>query len=67
MTDIPRKYILDENNKRVAVQLDLATFEKIEETLENFALVQLMKQSQSEETLSVAEATQYYSKLDKTE
>ena len=67
MTDIPRKYILDENNKRVAVQLDLATFEKIEETLENFALVQLMKQSQNEETLSVAEATQYYRKLDKTE
>jgi pheromone shutdown protein TraB len=65
MTDIPRKYIVDEHNKRVAVQLDLATFEKIEETLENYALVQLMKEGKGEETLKVAEAKDFYNALEK--
>ncbi len=67
MTDIPRTYIIDENNKKVAVQLDIATFEKIEETLENYALVQLMKENEGEEKLKVAEAKDYYKTLDKAE
>jgi len=29
MTDIRRKYIMDEHNKKVAVQLDIDTFETI--------------------------------------
>ncbi len=33
--NIPRSYVINENNERIAVQLDLATFEKIEELLEN--------------------------------
>lgn len=65
MTDIPRKYIVDEHNRRVAVQLDLATFEKIEETLENYALVQLMKEDDGEEKLKIAEAKEFYDALDK--
>jgi hypothetical protein len=67
MTDIPRKYIVDENNKKVAVQLDISIFDKIEEILENYALVELMKQTGTEERLSVAEAKAYYQKLDKSE
>lgn len=67
MTDIPRKYIVDERNNKVAVQLDIATFEKIEETLENYALVQLMKQNEGKETLQVAAAKKYYKTLDKAE
>jgi hypothetical protein len=67
MTEIPRKYIVDEHNKRVAVQLDIATFEKIEETLENYALVQLMKDNEGEERLKVAEAKDFYGTLDKAE
>ena len=65
MTDIPRKYIVDENNKKIAVQLDISTFDKIEETLENYALVQFIKQSQNEERLAAAEAKAYYRTLDK--
>lgn len=34
--EIKRKYIIDERNRAVAVQLDIKTFEKIEETLENY-------------------------------
>jgi len=67
MTDIHRKYIVDENNKRIAVQLDINTFEKIEEILENFALIQLIKESENEEKLSVNEAKDFYKSLDKNE
>ena len=45
MSDIPVKYIVDENNKKVAVQMDIETFKKIEEALENYGLSELMKQS----------------------
>lgn len=67
MTEIRRKYIVDENNKKVAVQLDINTFEKIEEILENFALVQLIKETENEEKLSVHEAKDFYKSLDKNE
>ena len=65
MTDIKRKYIVDENDKKIAVQLDINTFEKIEEILENFALVQLIKESEKEEKFSVNEAKDFYKSLDK--
>lgn len=65
MTDIPKTYIVDENNKKIAVQLDISTFEKIEEILENFGLVQLINEVDNEETLSIAEAKVYYQTLDK--
>jgi len=67
MTDIPRKYIVDEHNKKVAVQLDIDTFEKIEGLLENYGLVQLIKQNEGEEKLAAAEAKAYYRTLDKSE
>ncbi len=66
MTDIHRKYIVDESNKRIAVQLDIDTFEKIEEILENFALVQLIKEVENDEKLSVNEAKGFYKSLDKS-
>ena len=65
MTDIPRKYIVDEENNRIAVQVDIGTFERIEELLENYGLVELMKQNEGEEKLSAAEAKAYYRALDK--
>lgn len=67
MTDIPKKYIVDEHNRKVAVQLDIETFEKIEEILENHGLVELMKQNEGEEKLAAAEAKVYYRTLDKAE
>ena len=67
MTDIPRKYIIDEQNRKVAVQIDIATFEKIEDILENYALAQLMKEYEHEETLSISEAKKYYGNLPKSE
>ncbi len=64
MIDITKTYIVDENNNKVAVQLDISTFEKIEELLENYGLVQLIKEVENDEKLSIAEAKAYYQTLD---
>lgn len=65
METIKKNYIVDENNRKVAVQIELKTFEKIEEVLENYALVQLMKENESDETLDVEQAKAYYEELEK--
>jgi hypothetical protein len=44
MEAIKKKYIVDENNNKIAVQIDIDAYEKLEELLENYALVQLMKE-----------------------
>lgn len=59
---IDKKYIVDDNNKKLAVQLSIETFRKIEEALENYSLYQLMNEDKSE-ILSVAEAKEYYQNL----
>ncbi len=35
MFDVKKKFIVDEENKKVAVQIDIETFTQIEEVLEN--------------------------------
>lgn len=62
--ELKRQYIVDEDNHKVAVQLDIDTFEKIEDVLENYALVQFINADESE-TLSIEEAKKYYAALDK--
>jgi ASC-1-like (ASCH) protein len=64
MDAIKKKYIIDENNNKVAVQIDIAAYEKIEELLENYALVQLMKEDDSG-NLEIKEAKEFYNKLSK--
>lgn len=66
MNEIKRKYIVDEKNRKVAVQLDLNTFKKIEEVLENYALVQLIKENEDDKVLNLKEAKSYYQNLDKS-
>ena len=65
METIKKNFIVDENNRKVAVQIEMETFEKIEEILENYALVQLMKESESDETLGAEQAKAYYKGLEK--
>lgn len=67
MTDIPVKYIVDENDQKVAVQMDIETFRKIEEALENYGLSELIRQSLDEESLSLKEAKSFYDSLEKPE
>jgi RelB Antitoxin alpha helical domain len=54
MGEVKKRYIVDEQNRRIAVQIDIETFEKIEEILENYALVQLMKGNEGGETLDAS-------------
>ena len=66
METINKQYIVDEQNKKIAVQIPIETFKKIEEVLENYALAQLMKENESEEVLGMNDARAYYNQLEKT-
>jgi len=66
METISKQYIVDEHNNKIAVQIPIETFEKIEDVLENYALVQLIKENEDEEVLGISEAKEYYDQLDKT-
>jgi hypothetical protein len=63
MLEIHKNYIFDKDNQPVAVQIPLAEFERIEEILENFGLVQLMLEPEDNERLSKEEALKYYQLL----
>ena len=67
MEEIKRTYIIDEQNRTLAVQIDIDTFNKIEELLENYALVQLMEEQTDEEVLELDEALAYYQTLEKVD
>ena len=65
METIDRQYIVDEQNRRIAVQIPIQTFEKLEEILENYALVRLMEENEGDEILSAEDAKSYYDQLEK--
>ncbi|MGK7925609.1 MAG: hypothetical protein AB4290_10250 [Spirulina sp.] len=56
MLEIHKNYVLDENQKAIAVQIPIAEFEKIEEILEDEALYRAMMETEGEPTLSLEEA-----------
>jgi hypothetical protein len=63
MLEINKNYVLDTNQKPIAVQISLAEFEKIEEILEDYGLAQLMDEVEDEETLNKEEALEYLASL----
>ncbi len=66
MEQLKRKYIVDENNNKIAVQLDIKTFRKIENIMDDYALFHLMKGNEQTEKLDFSTAKKYYSKLEKS-
>jgi len=66
MKSFNRKYIINEHNERIAVQLDIKTFEKIERALEDYVLGEKMLKNQPADTLVLKEARTYYKKLKKS-
>ncbi len=66
METINKQYIVDEGNKIIGVQIPIDIFKKIEEVLENYALVEMMKENEGEETLSLKEAKAYYDQLERS-
>jgi len=67
METIDRQYIVDERNRGIAVQIPIETFEKLEEILENYALVQLMKENEGEEIFNAQDAKSYYDQLERAQ
>ena len=67
MREFKKRYVVDEENHPVAVQIDLETFREIEEILENRALFELMIEQDGEETLDLDAAKKLYAALDKAE
>lgn len=63
MLEINKNYVLDTNQKPIAVQIPIAEFEKIEEILEDYGLAQLMEEVEDDETLNKEEALQYLASL----
>jgi len=66
MLEIKKRYVVDEQDRRVAVQIDLETFAKIEEALEDFALAHWITDAQEETALGPDAAKEYYHSLDKS-
>jgi hypothetical protein len=66
MLTIQKQYITDEHNKKIAVQIPIRTFEKLEEILENYALFQLMEENKGEEVMNAQDAKCYYVNLVKS-
>jgi hypothetical protein len=66
MLDIKKTYLTDEKKRPVAVQVDIETFEKMEQLLEDYALAQFIEENISGENLSLNEAQEYYSKPENT-
>lgn len=58
-------YIIDNHNHKIAVQLDIETYEKITDVLENYALFKFMDENKDDEKLSLKDARAYYNSLKK--
>ena len=61
--ELQPNYIVDNENHKIAVQLDIKTYEKITDTLENYALYQFMEENKNDEKLSLEDAKKYYQSL----
>ena len=59
--NLKKQYVTNDKNQKVAVQLDIKTFEKIESILENYALFQFMQEEN--EILDEEAAKNYYATL----
>jgi hypothetical protein len=66
MLELNEKYIVNRQQKKVAVQLDIKTFKRIEEVLEDYALGQYMDEVRDDEKLTLEEAKAYYRKVKKS-
>lgn len=62
MLNITEKYIVDRKNKKVAVQIPIETYNRIEEVLEDYALGQYILEIKDEKPLTIAEAKKFYGK-----
>ena len=60
METLKEKYIVDNKNRKVAVQLDIKIFKKIEDILENYALYQLMSDDEGDDNLNLEQEKSWF-------
>ena len=53
MTTPQKKYVFDENNRPIAVQLPIEDYNKIEQIIEDYGLAKLIEETENEESLTV--------------
>jgi PHD/YefM family antitoxin component YafN of YafNO toxin-antitoxin module len=63
MLRIKKEYVITDDNQKKAVLIDVETFKKIEEILEDYGLGKYMEEIEDEETLSIKDAKEYYGTL----
>lgn len=61
--DMEKRYLLAENNRRLAVEIDDKTILETEEVLEDNALYHLLRETGDSESLALPEARSYYRQL----
>jgi hypothetical protein len=64
---IEKRYVVNERNEPIAVQIDLRIFQKIERLLEDYALGQSMKVVEAEPSLDAKAAQKRYAQLKKAQ
>ena len=64
MFHLDPQYVTDSQNKKIAVQLNIKTYNKIEEILENYSLYQFMEE-EIDIPLELNEAKAHYAQLKK--
>jgi hypothetical protein len=60
MLEIPKQYVLDEQQRPLAVQIPIEVYNQIEEILEDFGLATLMEEVEHDELLFGDAAYSYY-------
>jgi len=63
MLAIKKEYIITANNKKKAVLIDVETFNKMEELLEDYGLGKYMEEVKNERNLSLKDAKKRYSAI----
>lgn len=62
MLRIKKIYVIDEDRQPIAVQLDSATYRKIEELLEDYGLLRNIKEVDGEPPVTLQDARKNFSK-----
>ena len=63
MLKLHKNFVLDENQRPIAVQIPIEEFERLEEAIENYGLAKLIDEVSDDEQLSVSEAKNLYRSL----
>lgn len=61
--EIKKQFVVDDKNNKIAVQIDIDTFKRIEDLIENHILAQMIRDSVEDESYDIQDARIYYERL----